>query len=226
MTARARMNDDARATADEACARKLRPRPAPGAWPLRLEELEDGDLSGTSNQNPPGIGLRALIREDFHTHGRNLLEPGFWAVAVHRFGNARMDLHPRWVRLPFSALYLFLYTGLKWLWGIDLEYTVKLGRRVRLWHHGNMVLGALSIGNDVHIRHAVTLGLAHRWAREERPVIEDGVEIGVGAVVVGRVRVGANSVIGPNTVVLSDVPAGWTVLGVPARPVASRSEPG
>ena len=176
-------------------------------------------------QNPPGIGLWDLIGEDFRTHDRRLSEPGFWALVVHRFGNARMSVRPRILRLPLSALYRLLHTALKWIWGIDLEYTVKLGRRVRLWHHGGMVLGARCIGDDVHIRHNVTLGVAHRIALEKRPVIEDGVEIGVGAVIVGEVRVGRNSVVGPNSVVVNDVPAGWTVLGVPARPVCRPPRP-
>jgi serine O-acetyltransferase len=56
-------------------------------------------------------------------------------------------------------------------------------------------------------------------------VIEDGVEIGVGAVVIGEVRVGSGTLIGPNSLVVSSVPAGgWTVLGVPARPVWRRPE--
>ncbi|HUR26965.1 MAG TPA: transferase [Planctomycetota bacterium] len=192
------------------------------AWSDRALESE-GDFSGVTNQNPAGIKFFELIAEDYRTHDRNPAEPGFWAVAVHRFGNWRMGVRHRALRLPLSAAYRVLHTAMKWLWGIDLEYTVKLGRRVRLWHHGGMVLGARRIGDDVHIRHNVTLGLAARNWPNERPVIEDEVEIGVGAVVVGKVRIGRGTVIAPNSVVLSSVPAGgWTVLGVPARAVWRR----
>jgi serine O-acetyltransferase len=136
-----------------------------------------------------------------------------------------MDVRRRPLRMPLSAAYRVMHTAMKWLWGIDLEYSVKLGRRVRLWHHGGMVLGARRIGNDVHIRHNVTLGVAARGSPDERPVIEDGVEIGVGAVVIGEVRVGSGTLIGPNSLVVSSVPSGgWTVLGVPARPVWRRPE--
>ena len=47
---------------------------------------------GDRNRNPPGIGFIALLREDLRTHDGDLLEQGFWAVAVHRFGNWRMGI--------------------------------------------------------------------------------------------------------------------------------------
>jgi serine O-acetyltransferase len=183
----------------------------------------EADLSGVANQNPTGIGLRDLLAEDFRTHDRNAFDPALWAVIVHRLGNARMDVRPKLLRLPLSAIYRFLYTAQKWMWGIDFEYTVKLGRRVRLWHHGGMVIGARRIGNDVHIRHNVTLGIAKRGEPDEKPVVDDGVEIGVGAVIVGAVRLGRNCVVAPNSLVMSSVPPGWTVVGVPARPVCRTS---
>jgi hypothetical protein len=174
---------------------------------------------GDKNNNPAGIGLAALLAEDFATYDGNLLEPGFWAVAVHRFGNWRMDIRPKPLRAPFSLAYRTMFTAIDWLWGIDLCYTVRLGRRVRLWHHGGMVLGAQSIGDDVQIRHNTTFGLRSRDDLTRKPVIEDRVDVGVGACVLGDVTVGHDSVIGANSVVLRDVPPHSTVLGVPARPV-------
>ena len=47
---------------------------------------------GDRDENPRGIGLLALIREDLRTHDDNLLSPGFWALCVHRLGNARMGV--------------------------------------------------------------------------------------------------------------------------------------
>lgn len=179
----------------------------------------EGDLSGRNNQNPPGLGLFELIAEDLRTHGRSLLEPGFWAVSVHRFGNWRMDVRTRALRAPLSAAYRSMHTLIKWGWGIDLEYTVKLGRRVRLWHHGGMMLGARRIGDDVHIRHNVTLGVADRSVPEGKPIIGDRVDIGAGAVIVGEVRIGDDTVIGANTVVVKSCPTRSVLVGVPARPV-------
>ncbi len=174
--------------------------------------------------NPGGIGLLALLAEDYRTHDRKLLEPGFIAVAVHRFGNARMSVRPRLLRAPLSMMYRLMYTAVAWVWGIDLSYTVRLGRRVRLWHHGGMVLGARAIGDDVHIRHNTTFGVLSRRQLEGKPIIGSRVDIGVGACVLGAVTVGDDAVIGPNSVVLRDVPPSAVFLGVPARPANLRPE--
>lgn len=181
---------------------------------------------GDRNLNPRGIGLLGLLVEDYRTHDRKLLEPGFIALAVHRFGNARMSVRPRLLRAPLSIMYRLMYTAVAWVWGIDLSYTVRLGRRVRLWHHGGMVLGARAIGDDVHIRHNTTFGVLNRRQLEGKPIIGNRVDIGVGACVLGAVTVGDDAVIGPNSVVLRDVPPGAVFMGVPARPANLRPEGG
>src|ERR1700712_4480628 len=106
---------------------------------------------GSRNMNPAGMGIIALLREDLKTHDGHLFEQGFWAVATHRFGNWRMSL-PKLLRPPFTLLYRFLFKWVEWTCGITLPYTVQLGRRVRIWHQGGMVLHAERIGDDVHVR--------------------------------------------------------------------------
>ena len=182
--------------------------------------------SGQDNMNPRGIGFFALIAEDYRTHDRKLLEPGFLAVAVHRFGNARMGVRSRLLRAPLSLLYRFLFHRVNRAYGIDLDYTVRLGRRVRIWHHGGMVLGARAIGDDVHIRHNTTFGVLNRRDLTAKPIIGNRVDVGVGACILGAVTVGDDAVVGPNSVVLRDVPAGSVVMGIPARQAVLRPEPG
>jgi serine acetyltransferase len=177
--------------------------------------------AGDSNQNPTGIGFLGLLAEDYRTFDGNVLEPGFWAVALHRFGNWRMGLAPKIVRAPLTALYRVGHTTINWAWGIDLPYTVKLGRRVRLWHHGGMVLVARSIGNDVIIRHNTTMGIARLSEITKRPTVEDRVEIGAGACILGDITIGHDSVVGANAVVLHTFPPHSTIAGVPARAVGS-----
>lgn len=174
---------------------------------------------GSQNENPADISLLELLAEDFQTHERDLTAPGFWAVALHRLGNARMGVRSKLLRAPLTVAYHTAFTGLNWLWGIDICYTVKLGRRVRIWHHGGSVIGARSIGDDVHIRHNTTLGLVSRFEPNDKPIIGNRVDIGVGACILGGVTVGDDCVIGANSVVLKDLPAGSTALGIPARPV-------
>lgn len=195
------------------------------AAPVRQDELAATPTAGRNptpgdrNQNPEGIGFLALLREDFRTFDRRLSDPGFWAVAIHRFGNLRMDIRPRLLRLPFSLLYQVMHAFMSGFFGIDLEYSVKLGRRVRIWHHGGMFIGAISIGDDVTLRHNTTMGVAHQDEGWKKPIIEDRVDIGAGACILGDVRIGHDSVIGANTVVVRSFPPHSTLFGVPARRV-------
>jgi serine O-acetyltransferase len=179
---------------------------------------------GRRNENPPGLSLWQLIREDLRTHGNNPFEQGFWAVAVNRFGNWRMDL-PKVLRAPCTAAYFVLEKMVQVFGGISLPYTVKLGRRIRIWHHGGIIMGARYIGNDVHVRHNVSMGQAQLWRNEDLPIIEDEVDIGSGAAILGRVRVGRGVKIAANSLVVSDVQDDSTVVGVPARVLTVRRRP-
>lgn len=198
-------------------ARRGHPRPA--------AEVEPGDLSGETNQNPPGMSLRALLAEDYRTHDADPTQLGFWALAVHRFGNWRMDVEPRSLRAPLSAAYKALYLGVTTATGIDLPYATKIGRRVRFWHHGGTVISARAVGDDVHIRHNTTVGLAHRDApTDEKPIIGNHVDVGVGAVIVGPITVADGTRIGANAVVLrSNGPGERTLVGIPARTPRKRN---
>jgi len=173
---------------------------------------------GRFNRNPPGLSLKALICEDYATHGRDPFSQGFWAIAVHRFGNWRMGIRSGLLRAPFSLLYRIMAKCVQWFGGIDLMYTVKVGRRVRIWHQGGMTLEALEIGDDVHIRQNTTFGLRqHNDPRWLKPMIGKGCQIGAGAVIVGPITIGEGSTIGANVVLAQDVPP-HSIVTVP-KPV-------
>lgn len=171
-----------------------------------VRPLQDVDL-GRFDCNPSGISFMDLLREDFDTHGRDPLSQGFWALAIHRFGNRRMRVRWAPLRRALSLLYRIAAKWLQWMCGIELAFTVKVGRRVRIWHHGGMILGALEIGDDVHIRQNVTMGVRrHGDGRWMKPIIGSGCQIGAGAVLVGPIAIGAESIIGANVVLAQDVP--------------------
>lgn len=177
---------------------------------------------GSTNQNPRSLPLFSLIREDFETCEKDLSAPGFWMLAIHRLGNARMDLRPG-LRPLGTLAYRTVNLAGHWVWGIKLDYVVEVGRRVRLWHHGGMVLGAVRIGDDVHIRQNTTFGLASRDGQPLKPRVQAGADIGAGAVIIGGVTVGERSVVGANSVVNRDVDPGTKVGGVPAKVLKKRS---
>jgi serine O-acetyltransferase len=164
---------------------------------------------GSYDANPKGSGFFALVHEDFETHGRDWVSDGFWTLFWHRFGNWRMSVKPRLLRAPFSVVYKVAYRLSKWATGIDLPYTVEVGRRVRLDHFCGMILVAKSIGDETVIRQNTTFGIAKTSDTSARPVL-------------GAIHVGDNATIGANSVVVTDVPAGATVVGAPARPIKKR----
>lgn len=158
-----------------------------------------------------------LIREDFRAHERDPWRQGVWALAVYRFGRWRYRVRPALLRRPLSLLYKFMKIGVQISTGIDLPCETRVGRRLVIEHFGGIVVSGDSvIGDDVTLRHGVTLGL-RRTGVAGAPVIGNRVDIGAGAKILGPVHIGDGAVIGANAVVLCDVPAGALAVGVPAR---------
>lgn len=171
---------------------------------------------GARNMNPPGLTFWQLVREDFVTHERDWTSQGFWAVFVNRYGNWRMDIRPRWLRVPFAVVYLIMRKWCQVFFGIKLDYTVQLGRRVKLEHFGGMIIGARSIGDDVVIRQNTTMGIRSAQDVNAKPIIGNRVDIGAGAVIVGHITVGDDCIIGANCVLARSVPPGSVVTLPPA----------
>jgi serine O-acetyltransferase len=143
-------------------------------------------------------------------------------MVVYRFGRWRYGIRPRWLRMPFSAVYKLLKVLVEILTGIDLPCEASVGRRFRIDHFGGIVIsGDAVFGEDCIVRNGVTVGLRHTGHRGS-PVIGNRVDIGAGAKVLGAIRVGDDVAIGANAVVLRDVPANSIAVGVPARIIPRR----
>ncbi|MBW4495495.1 MAG: serine acetyltransferase [Oscillatoria princeps RMCB-10] len=173
------------------------------------------------------LTLRQLweqIKEDWVSHGRDWTKPGFRAVAIQRFGVWRMGIEPKLLRSPFSILYRTLYRKVRNVYGIDLPYTVQLGRRVIVEHQGAIVIhGNCCIGDDSIIRQGVTLGNRYLHRPFDAPKLGARVNVGAGAKILGNVTIGDDANIGANAVVLSDVPPGHTAVGIPAKIFKSKN---
>jgi serine O-acetyltransferase len=164
------------------------------------------------------LGLLAQLREDWIAHGRDWTKPGFRAVAAHRFGNWRMRIRSKVLRAPFSLVYRMMYRRVRNVYGIELPYTAKVGRRVVFEHQGAVVIhGDSVIGDDSIIRQGVTLGNKTMDRPLDAPVLGRGVNVGAGAKILGSVTLGDGAIVGANAVVLIDVPAGAMAIGVPAK---------
>jgi len=105
--------------------------------------------------------------------------------------------------------------------GIEIHPGAKLGRRVIIDHGAGVVIGETAeVGDDVLIYQGVTLGGTSLERAKRHPTIEANCVIGAGAQILGNIVIGAGSRVGANSVVVSAVPAGSTVVGVPGRIVA------
>lgn len=162
--------------------------------------------------------MLTIIAEDYRAHGSDWTKPGFRAVAVHRFGVWRMSIRPKVLRAPISLIYRFAYRRCRNVYGIELPYTVELGRRVIIEHQGGIVIhGNCRIGDGTVIRQNCTLGIRRLEEPDAAPTIGRNVSIGAGAVVLGSIIIGDSSFIGANAVVLHDVPSKAKAIGNPSK---------
>lgn len=185
-------------------------RPTPGGARPREPERDENPRTR--------LGLLGLLLEDLATHDRRLAEPGFWALAVHRLGHARAGL-PAPLRTALAPVQRLARRAVSQLTEIELAPSARIGRRVRLWGPGPIGVVAREVGDGVQIRPRAQVGLFHQGGEPRLPALEDRVEVGPGAAIVGDVRVGCGSVVGANAVVVTDVPPGVVVGGAPALPV-------
>lgn len=171
------------------------------------------------------MNLLQQIKEDWVAHDKDWTKPGFRAVAVQRFGVWRMKIEPKLFRAFFSILYKALYRKIRNTYGIELPYTVNLGRRVIFEHQGNIVIhGHCSIGDDSIIRQGVTLGNRYIEKPLEAPQLGKKVNVGAGAKILGNIKIEDNAQIGANAVVLCNVPSGASVAGIPAKVIRLKAK--
>lgn len=172
------------------------------------------------DQNKISINLFKQIREDWLSHGKDWSRPGFRALAIHRFGNWKARIKPKMLRVPFSLIYRTLYRFARNIYGIELPCSAQIGRRVIFEHQSGIVIhGSAVIGDDCIIRQGVTIGNRSMDRPFEAPKLGSGVNVGAGAKILGGVVIGDRAIVGANAVVIEDVPAGATVVGIPARMV-------
>jgi serine O-acetyltransferase len=137
--------------------------------------------------------------------------PGVHALLAHRLSHWIWQQRLYWLARFSSHI-------ARWLTGIEIHPGAVIGRRVFIDHGMGVVIGETAvIGDDCTLYHGVTLG-GTSWNKGKRhPTLEKGVVIGAGAKVLGPITVGENAKIGSNAVVVKDVPADATAVGIPAR---------
>lgn len=105
-------------------------------------------------------------------------------------------------------------------YGLEILIGADIGGGLYVAHPVGTVISPRSIGTNCSIIAAVTIGMRNEW---EFPLIGDNVFIGAGARVLGGITIADHAMIGANAVVIRDVPAGATVVGVPGKVSRSRN---
>lgn len=183
--------------------------------------LTDGSRPGSARR-----GIRALVadvRDDIDAAiARDpavdsrlemaLASPGLHAVWTHRVSHSMWSRGGRW-KLPARLL----SQASRAVTGVEIHPGAQIGKRFFIDHGMGVVIGETSqIGDDVMLYNGVNLGGRTLAKVKRHPTLGDGVTVGAGARILGPVVVGAGSAVGANAVVVKDVPADSTAVGIPA----------
>ncbi len=162
--------------------------------------------------------VRAIMRNDPAAHSifEVLLYPGLHAVTIHRLA------HKLWqAGLPFVPRLLSQLA--RFFTGIEIHPGARIGQGFFIDHGMGVVIGETTeIGDYVILYQGVTLGGTGKQGGKRHPTLGNNIVVGVGASVLGAITVGEGARIGGGAVVVKDVPAYSTAIGVPARIVAAR----
>ena len=159
------------------------------------------DLSQPKKQDPAYSGFLDVVFN----------YPGVWALINHRFAHFFFTHDLKWLGRIISGISRILTA-------VDIHPGATIGRNVFFDHATGIVIGETAVvGNNVLIYQGVTLGGVSIEKGKRHPNIEDGVVVGAGAKILGNITIGENSKVGANSVVVKDVPANCTAVGIPAK---------
>jgi len=167
------------------------------------------DLKAPLERDPAARGWMDVV----------LSYPGFHALVAHRM------IHPLY-RAGIPLLPRFLSNVSRFFTGIEIHPGVKIGKGIFIDHGMGVVLGETAeIGDGCTIYQGVTLGGTSLSHGKRHPTLGRNVVVGVNSSVLGAIVLGDNARIGGGSVVVKDVPANATVVGVPARIVMQDGKP-
>ena len=170
------------------------------------------DLSAVIERDPAAPSMAVPF---LHFKGFQSLQA--YRISHHLWNQGRKDLA------------FHLQGRITLVYGVDFHPAARIGCGILIDHATGVVVGETAvIGNDVSMLHGVTLGGTGKQTGDRHPKVGNGVLLGAGVKVLGNVHIGDGSKVGAGSVVLSDVPAHCTVVGVPARVVGRprAQEPG
>lgn len=148
-------------------------------------------------------------------------EQSLWAIRVYRFGRGNDQRPDGLIKKLNDRWYWFLFRIVETLTGCSFTKATDIGPGLRIHHFGNIFIhSGVKIGANCTLRQGCTIG--NRVEGGPVPVLEDDVELGAYAQVLGGIRIGRGARIGAMSVVLQDVPPGATAVGIPAKIIPAK----
>ena len=158
-------------------------------------------IKETQEKDPASKGYLQII----------LLYSGLHALIAHTIA------HPLW-KMKIPLLPRFISQVARFITGIEIHPGAVIGNGFFIDHGMGVVIGETAvIGDNVTLFQGVTLGGTGKETGKRHPTVGNNVVLGAGAKILGNITIGDNSYIGANAVVLKDVPANATVVGVPGH---------
>jgi serine O-acetyltransferase len=167
-----------------------------------------GDISAALSRDPAARNKLEVL----------LFYPGLHALLLHRIAHFCWKHRLRLLARSISHFSRFLTA-------IEIHPGAVIGRRFFIDHGSGVVIGETAeIGDDVLMYQGVVLGGTTLEKKKRHPTIGNNVVIGSAAILLGSIKIGDNSRVGANSVVVRSVPPGSVVVGVPGRIVGGRQE--
>ena len=154
------------------------------------------------------------------------LNPAVWAIGCYRLGNWLNVAKPFvLIRIPLKIVSFVANKLCEVFMEMCIDAQATIGGGLYIGHIGGVHINPQAVlGKNCDIAHRVTIG-ASAMGRQGSPVLGDNVYVGTGATLIGKIKVGSGAKIAANTLVMSNVPEGATVMGVPGRIIMRAPKP-
>lgn len=182
------------------------------------------------------MNLFKVILSDYKKHkkyggnffGIVFFTQGFWAVFQYRIAHF-IHSKIKWQPFRFGLLFIFLVWQkiIEISTGISIPASARIGHSFYIGHFGGIIINASSIiGNNCNISQGVTIGISGQGEKRGTPVLGNEVYIGANAVIVGKITIGNNVLIGACSMVNSSISDDIAVIGVPAVIISQKGSKG
>jgi serine O-acetyltransferase len=162
----------------------------------------------------------ARYRSKGYSGKRLWLEPTVWSIACYRLANwLHTDRPTVLIRVPLKVVSFVGNKFCEVFMEMMIDPQATIGGGLYIGHIGGVHINPEAVlGRNCDLAHRITIG-ASAMGRKGIPILGDDVYVGTGAALVGKIKIGNGAKIAANSLVMTNVPAGATVMGVPARVV-------